>query len=258
MSPSVLTAVLFAVFGAVLGSAVTAIVWRLPRGLSWVHGRSRCSGCQRELGPLDLVPLLSWLLARGRCRTCGARVSARYPLIEAWCAAWAVLAWWHTGPSPALVPELLWGCLLVALTFIDLDFQVLPHALTVPGIALGLTASLLGDGGWRHAALGIAVGAGYQWFFLWVWQRFMKREGLGFGDVMLGAMFGALLGPVGAFVTVFVAALAGSLVGAVMMARGQAGMRTALPFGTFLAPAAMLVHLWGRPAIDAYLSLFRR
>ncbi len=236
---------------------MTALSWRLPRGESWAKGRSRCPKCEHVLGPLELVPVLSWLFARGRCRFCGAAVSARYPLIEVVCATWSLLAWLHLGLVPMLAPVLLWGYLMVALVVIDLDFKLLPDALTLPGTLIAVTAALLGPGA-RHALLGIAVGSGYLWLFAWIWATFLRREGMGGGDIKLAAMFGALLGPVGAFVTITLAAFGGALVGALLMARGRGGMRTELPFGTFLGPAAMTAFLWGDGWVAAYLALIGR
>jgi leader peptidase (prepilin peptidase)/N-methyltransferase len=201
------------VLGAIFGSGVTALSWRLPRGESWVHGRSRCPVCGHVLGPFDLVPILSWVFARGRCRYCRAAVRARYPVIELACAAWAVLAWFKLGLVAELLPVLLWGWLLVALTVIDLDFQLLPDALTLPGTVLAVAAALLGPGP-QHALLGMVAGSGYLWLFAWIWTTFLKREGMGGGDIKLAAMFGALLGPVGAFLTITLAAFAGALAGA--------------------------------------------
>jgi leader peptidase (prepilin peptidase)/N-methyltransferase len=246
----------FCLLGAIFGSAMTALSWRLPRGESWASGRSRCPQCGHVLGPLELVPILSWLASRGRCRFCAMPVSARYPLIELSCALWSLLAWLHLGIVPMLAPVLLWGWLLVALVVIDYDFQLLPDALTLPGTLIAVTAALLGPGA-RHALLGIAVGSGYLWLFAWIWSTFLKREGMGGGDIKLAAMFGALLGPVGAFLTITLAAVGGALTGALLMARGKGGMRTELPFGTFLAPAAMAAFLWGEGWVAAYLGLLR-
>ena len=248
--------ILFAL-GAVFGSAVTALSWRLPRGESWARGRSRCPACGHRLGPLELVPLLSWLAARGRCRRCRSRISVRYPIIELACAVWAVLAWQRLGLVPELAPVLLWGWMMVALVVIDVDFQLLPDALTLPGTLVALAAALLGPGS-RFALLGIVVGSGYLWLFAWAWKTFLKREGMGGGDIKLAAMFGALLGPVGAFLTITLAAFGGALVGGLMMARGRGTMRSELPFGAFLGPASMVVFLWGQPLADAYLRLLGR
>src|SRR5260221_6476 len=138
LSPSLIIGSFVGLIGVVFGSAVTALSWRLPRGASWASGRSRCPACNHPLGPLDLVPVLSWVLARGRCRYCRAQVSARYPLIELACGAWALLAWLHLGLVPELAPVLLWGWMLVALLVIDLDFKLLPDVLTLPGTVIGL------------------------------------------------------------------------------------------------------------------------
>ena len=247
---------LVAVLGLVLGSAMTALSWRLPRGESWVHGRSRCPGCGHVLGVADLVPLLSWLAARGRCRHCGARVSARYPLIELACGAWTWLAWTRLGLTPAFALVALWGVLLVALLVVDLDFQLLPDALTLPGTLIAIAAALLGPGA-RHALIGVVVGSGYLWGVGALWKLALKREGMGGGDVKLAAMFGALLGGVGAFLTISLAALAGAVWGVTLMLRRRGGLRTELPFGSLLCPAAMLVYLWGDPLVQAYLRLVR-
>ena len=245
------------VVGAVFGSAVTALSWRLPRGQSWARGRSRCPSCGHELSPFELIPLASWLVSRGRCRSCQAPIAVRYPVIELACAVWAVLAWAKMGFVPALAPVLLWGWILVTLTVIDLDFQLLPDVLTFTGTLLAVAAAFLGPGA-RHALLGMVVGSGYLWLFAWIWQTFLKREGMGGGDIKLAAMFGALLGPAGAFLTITVAAMAGSIAGAVLMARGRGTMRTELPFGTMLAPAAMATFLWGDRLVAAYMALLGR
>ena len=249
-------AIVFAL-GAVFGSAVTALSWRLPRNQSWARGRSRCPACGHTLGALELVPLLSWLAARGRCRRCRSKVSPRYPLIELACALWAVLAWQRLDLVPELIPVLLWGWMMVALVVIDIDFQLLPDALTFPGTLVAVAAALLGPGS-RHALLGIVVGSGYLWLFAWAWKTFLKRDGMGGGDIKLAAMFGALLGPVGAFLTITLAAFGGAAAGAMMMARGRGNMRSELPFGAFLGPASMAVFLWGDAMADAYLKLLGR
>lgn len=245
-----------AALGAVMGSAVSALSWRLPRGRSWVRGRSACSGCGHVLGALDLVPLLSWTLSRGRCRHCGARIGARYPVIELTCATWSVLVLRLLGLTPALPIVLIWGYLLVALLWIDLDFQLLPDALTLPGTVLGVAAGFMLHGG-RETILGMALGSGMLWGIGELYYRVRKIEGMGGGDVKLAAMFGALLGAPGAVLTLMLASLVGALWGGVLIARGRGDGKTALPFGTFLCPAAMIAFLWGEGWVRAYLGLFR-
>jgi len=244
-----------AAFGLVLGSAVTALAYRVPRGLSWVRGRSACPSCQRVLGLADLVPLFSWLASRGRCRHCGARVSWRYPLTEILCGAWCVLLAGRTGLGWDYPLLAIWGVLLIALLWIDLDFQLLPDALTLPGTLIGLGAALHWPGGARHALLGVLLGSGLLGFLAWFWLRFRKIEGLGGGDVKLAAMFGVVLGWQLSLLTLFLAALAGALWGSLLIARGRGSGKTALPFGALLAPAALVVFLWGPGWMNAYLEL---
>jgi leader peptidase (prepilin peptidase)/N-methyltransferase len=250
-----------AVFGLIMGSAVTAIAWRVPRRVSWVHGRSACPACGTALGPADLVPLLSFALARGRCRHCRAPISWRYPLTELMCAAWAVLLVTQVGLVWACLPLAFWGFLLIALLWIDLEFKELPDVLTLPGALLGIVAALLLFGlgpGARHALLGVVTGSGILWLLAWAWIVFRKIEGMGGGDIKLAAMFGAVLGWQLTLLTMFVASLAGSLWGLGLMLRGRGGMKSELPFGTLLAPAAMIVFLWGQSWLTAYVRLLIR
>jgi len=247
--------ILAGIFGLVLGSAVTAIAWRVPRGVSWAHGRSACPSCGTPLGALDLVPVFSFLAARGRCRHCGAKVAWRYPLTELWCAAWAVLVYRLVGPSWLWPPLAVWGALLVALFWIDLDLQLLPDQLTFPGTVIGLAAALQLAHGAHHALLGVLVGSGLLWILAWAWIRFRKIEGLGGGDIKLAAMFGVVLGWKLTILTLFLAAFAGSIWGGVLMLRGLGSSKTALPFGVLLAPAAMVALLWGDVWLSAYAKL---
>jgi leader peptidase (prepilin peptidase)/N-methyltransferase len=249
---------LLALVGLAAGSAVTALAWRLPRRISWARGRSACPACGTPLRLPDLIPLLSFLLARGRCRHCGERIAWRYPLTELLCAAWAVLLLLRVGPTWAYLPLALWGFLLVALLWIDLEFQLLPDALTFPGTLLGITGTLLLLGferGTGHALLGVVTGSGLLWALAWAWLNLRKVEGLGGGDIKLAAMFGGVLGWKLALVTLFVSALAGSLWGLALIVRGRGSMKSPLPFGALLAPAAMVVFLWGQTWLSAYLGL---
>jgi leader peptidase (prepilin peptidase)/N-methyltransferase len=246
------------VLGLVMGSAVTAIAYRLPRGRSWIHGRSACPSCGAALGPRDLVPVLSFALARGRCRHCGAKVSWRYPITELWCGLWAALLFLHTGASWSLPFLAFWGFLLVALFWIDLDVQLLPDVLTLPGTVLGIAAALTLPGvGVRGALLGVVTGSGVLWAIRWGYMQVRSVEGMGFGDVKLAAMFGAVLGWKLALLTMFLAALGGSIWGGLLIARQQGGGKTALPFGSLLAPSAMIAFLWGDTWVAAYARLFR-
>jgi leader peptidase (prepilin peptidase)/N-methyltransferase len=253
----VLSFIFAGILGLVMGSAVTAIAWRVPRGVSWLHGRSGCPSCGAVLQWYDLVPVLSWALSRGRCRHCGARVSWRYPLTEFLCGAWAVLLLRQVGLGWTYPFLALWGFLLIALIWIDLDFQLLPDVLTLPGTLIGVAAALQLPGGARHALLGIATGSGILWLLAWGYLRVRRIEGMGGGDIKLAAMFGAVLGWELTLITLFLAALAGSVWGGLLMLRRRGDGMTALPFGTLLAPAAMVAFLWGAGWIAAYERLLQ-
>lgn len=249
--------VLSSVLGLVMGSAVTAIAYRVPRGRSWLSGRSACPSCGAALAPRDLVPLLSFLLSRGRCRHCGARIPRRYPITELWCALWAALLYLRVGPTWSLPLLAFWGFLLVALFWIDLDFQLLPDVLTLPGALLGIGAALTLPAGATRALLGMVAGSGVLWLLGWGYLKLRKLEGMGFGDVKLAAMLGAALGWQLVLVTLFLAALGGTIWGVILIARRRGGGTTALPFGSLLAPSGMVALLWGPGWIRAYMGLFR-
>lgn len=255
MNPPSWQGALAFLFGLIMGSAVTAIAYRVPRNISWAHGRSKCTSCGNPLTARDLIPVLSFLMSRGRCRHCGARFSWRYPITELICGAWAVLLLQRVGLTPLYPLLAIWGFLLVALLWIDFDFQLLPDALTFPGTLIATLAILPVPGGARHALLGVLVGSGVLWLLAWGYLRMRKVEGMGGGDIKLAAMFGVVLGWKLTLVTMFLAALVGSLWGAWIMLRKQGGGQTALPFGTLLAPAAMVAFLWGESWVRAYTRL---
>jgi leader peptidase (prepilin peptidase)/N-methyltransferase len=228
----------------------------VPRAISWATGRSRCPACEQTLGVRDLVPVFSFLLSRGRCRHCGARIPLRYPLTEAACAAWTVLLFRSTGFVPSFPLLALWGYLLVALTWIDYEHQLLPDALTLPGTLLGIAAALAsGQGGW-YAIHGIVVGAGLLWLLAVGYELVRKTEGMGGGDIKLAAMFGAVLGWKLTLLTLFMAAALGTVWGTALILRKRGNGKTALPFGTLLAPSAMVLLLWGPSMLRGYFGLF--
>jgi len=244
-----------ALLGLIMGSAVTAIAWRVPRGLSWARGRSACTNCHTPLGPRDLVPVFSWLLARGRCRFCGTVISWRYPLTEVLCATWAVLLHGRIGLGPDYPFLAIWGFLLIALMWIDFDFKLLPDAITFPGTLFALVAAFLEPGGVHRALLGVLAGSGGLFLVAFLYLKLRKQEGMGGGDIKLAAMFGVVLGWPLTLLTLFLAALAGSVWGGILMLRRTGDGKSELPFGTLLAPAALASFLWGDGWIHRYFSL---
>ncbi len=247
-----------AVLGAILGSFVNVVIYRLPRDLSIVRPRSRCPGCGAPIAFFDNVPLISYFLLGGRCRRCGAPISARYPLVEALGAALLGGVVWL---APTLGMAAAWGAFalaLLAVLFIDFDFQIIPDAITLPGVGLGLIAAIWGPLPLKDALLGLAVGGGGLLLVAEGYRRIARREGLGLGDVKLMAMVGVFLGWRGALATLVLGSLAGSLVGGALIASRRGTRLTALPFGSFLAPAAWVALFAGPWLWRAYLGLLAR
>jgi len=237
-----------ALVGLALGSFSTVVAWRWPREESLVHPRSHCTGCARTLGPLELVPVLSWLVQRGRCRGCGASVSWRYPLMEAASGALAAGAVLTFGPGPEGLAAALLGVALVPVVAVDLEHRLIPDVVVLPAAALALAAAVAADPqGWWQPVAAAAGAAGFL-FLLWL----VYPGGMGLGDVKLALLLGAVLG-VAVIPALAVAFLAGSLLGiALMLRHGRAARRMAIPFGPFLAAGALIALWWGHPLVGWY------
>ncbi|MET0553907.1 MAG: prepilin peptidase [Vicinamibacteria bacterium] len=246
------------VFGLVVGSFANVCIHRLPLGLSVVSPGSRCPHCGHAITALENIPVLSWLALLGRCRGCRAPISPRYPLVEAVNGAgWAAVAAWF-GPSLHTLLLMAFFTALLVLALVDLDHHILPDVITLPGIAVGLLASLLpGAPTPLDAALSAAAGYVGFWAVATLYRRTRGVEGLGQGDWKMVAMLGAFLGWQPMLLTVFFAALAGTIVGVVLMlVQGRSG-RYALPLGTFLAAGGMATLFVGAPLIAWYRGLLR-
>jgi leader peptidase (prepilin peptidase)/N-methyltransferase len=238
--------------GLVVGSYLNVVIHRLPRGISTVLPRSRCPSCGAAVAARDNVPVLSYLVLRGRCRHCRAPISPRYPLVEAATGSLFLASYLQFGLTLAAAAGALYGSLLIALAMIDAEHLLLPDRITLPGIALGLGLShWLPWSGLPAALLGAALG-GAVLLGLWGgWLLLRGEEGMGLGDVKMLAMIGAFLGWRGMLVALFVAALAGSAVGLALLASGRGGLKTRLPFGTFLALGG-LAGLFAGPALSRW------
>ena len=237
--PPAVGASLAFLLGLAAGSFVNVLIHRLPRGRSIVSPPSACPHCGHRLAPRDLVPLVSFLRTRGRCRYCAASISLQYPLVEAGCAAGFAGLWLAFGrPGPWVAYATLMA-LLVALAAIDLRHRTLPNALTLPGLATGL---LFAAAGWtvglRAAVAGALVGA-----LAVVALALASRGGVGMGDAKLLAMIGAYLGPWVAAGALVWGSLAGTIVGIGLVLARKVGLREPVPFGPFLALGALLAAL---------------
>ncbi|MBI5624814.1 MAG: prepilin peptidase [Elusimicrobia bacterium] len=242
---------LVVLFGFCLGSFINVVIHRMPKEQSLWHPGSRCPKCRRPIAFYDNVPVVSWLVLRGRCRGCGTRISARYPLVESLVAVLTWLLWERGGGGSWSILTILASAALVAVAFIDWDTFLIPDELSLGLLAVGLLsapinpffASALGHGAWYGRMLFSLLGAGTGFAICWATaefgERLFKREALGGGDVKLLAAVGAWTGALGAFDCMMIGALAGSVYGVARMARGTLKRYEPMPFGPFLSAAAV-------------------
>jgi leader peptidase (prepilin peptidase)/N-methyltransferase len=244
---------LAAVGGLIVGSFLNVVAYRLPRGESLVHPRSRCPSCGTQLRALDNIPVVSWLALRGRCHHCGAPVSARYPLVELATGALyaAVVATQDDGAR--IVLGLLLVTALVPITLIDLDHRIIPNRITGPAAIVALVVIAALDTDFLLEAVISAV-AGGGFFFI---AAVLYPRGMGMGDVKLAGMLGLYLGRAVA-PAILIALVAGVVLGAAIIARKGAveGRKTAVPFGPFLALGGIVAYFVGNELADAYLDTF--
>jgi len=246
-----------AALGAVLGSFLNVVIYRLPRGISVVTPPSACPMCGARIAPYDNVPILGWLLLGGRCRRCRGPISIRYPGVEGLTAVLFIALTWQFGLTWELAPALVFAAAMITVTFIDFDHQIIPDAITLAGVPLGLASTFLRPLGLLDAVLGAALGFALLFAIAAGYRKATGRDGMGGGDIKLAAMLGAFLGWKGLLVTVFLASLGGSAVGLLLVALGTGGRKTALPFGTFLAPASLVAYVWGERILGWYAAFLR-
>ena len=239
-------------FGTIIGSFLNVCIVRLPEGRSIVHPPSHCPACHAPVAWYDNVPIASYLMLGGRCRSCRVRISPAYVVVELLTGALAVALWERLGPSAAFAGYFAFAAALVTITFIDLDHRIIPDVISLPGIAVGLAFSLVSPLVTPlDALLGALGGGGVLLGVATAYQAIRGQEGMGGGDIKLLAMIGAFLGWQSVFVTLMVASVAGSLIGIALMIYQRADAKLAIPFGPFLACGA-LVHLFFGDRILAF------
>ena len=275
--------VFFGVVGAIIGSFLNVVIHRLPREQSIVFPNSACPKCEAAIKPYDNVPIISYLILRGRCRNCGVHISSRYPAVEALTAIMFAAVTWHDGLSFALAFDLPFVAAMLALIFIDAEHMILPNAITYPGVVFALLARLLIPylSGPMHfddlpqllnvfpafpvglvsligAFIGALVGGGSLWLMGFMWEKLRGVEAMGFGDVKMMFMVGAFVGWRLTILTILLGAITGSIAGMVVMyRRGGRDMQMMLPFGIFLGIGSIVSLLFGSRIITWYASLFR-
>ncbi len=243
---------MLALLGAAVGSFLNVLAYRLPRGESLVAPRSRCPACGVQIAAHDNVPVVSWIVLGGRCRSCHGRISPQYPLVEALTGALFAAVAAQTGMSAELLPGLAFMTLLVAVSAIDIEHRIIPNKLLVPGAAAALALWGLVDPSRLPENLIAAVCAGG--FFLLAAVAY--PAGMGMGDVKLAAVMGLFLGRSVA-PALFVALAAGALVGiGLMLVRGASARKQGVPFGPFLALGGIVGQLFGESMVDWYADSF--
>jgi len=252
MPPSALVVTLF---GLVVGSFLNVCMHRLPLRESVVWPASRCPRCRADLKAYDNIPVLSYLLLRGRCRACREPISLQYPVVELLTGATFLAAFLLFEP-PVLFQRLLFASAMIVLFVIDLEHRILPDVITLPGIVLGFLFSFFMPPGWRDALIGIGVGGGSLWLMGEAYFRLRGEEGMGFGDVKMLAMIGAFLGWKLMLLTLILSSFLGSIIGVAIIALKRGDMKYALPFGTFLAVGALVAGAVGDRIINWYASFY--
>ncbi len=237
--------------GLLLGSFLNVCIYRIPRGESIVFPPSHCPQCQHRLGPLELIPLLSFLWQRGRCRHCSAPISWRYPLVELLAAVLLSIVYLRFGWSPELVYYSGLTALLLVISFIDLDTMVIPTQLVGVGVVWASAYNIYT----RQPLLDwlLAGALGYGLFYL---IYILSRGGMGGGDVRLAGLLGLVLGLKQLACALLIAFVAGAIVSLLLLASGRANRKTAIPFGPFLAIGCYVAAMWGQATLNWYSGLF--
>jgi leader peptidase (prepilin peptidase) / N-methyltransferase len=248
--------ILLAVLGLAVGSFLNVCIHRLPLRHSLLHPPSRCPHCGYQLKWRDNIPVLSYALLGGRCRGCRQPISARYPFVELLTMTLFVVHGTVFDWTPLLAVRIGFACALVVLFFIDLDHQILPDRITLPGIVTGLVCASFLPPGLASAAIGVLAGGGVLFAIAEVWSRLRHVEAMGFGDVKMLAMIGAFLGWKLVILTFVLSSFLGGIFGALLIASRRGGLASKVPFGTFLAAAALAASLYGEAIIAWYIGLY--
>ena len=248
---------LFLFFGLSLGSFFNVVVYRLPRGMSLVSPRSHCPSCKRPIGYFDNIPVLSYLLLKGRCRHCGSTISGRYPLVESVTALLYAGLFIRFGLS---ISTLVYGVLfafLIPIIFIDIDRQIIPDRLTAPGFILGMVlVPAFHFLSWRSMVLGSAVTGVFIWLLGLAGKTMLKKETLGFGDVKMLVMTGIYLGFPGNLISLFLGAIAAMVLVVIGMLLKKMEFSNRIPFGPFIALGIIVYVYVGPELVNWYLGLF--
>ena len=240
------------IFGLTIGSFLNAVIYRLPRQVSVSKPRSFCPKCESLIPWYRNIPVISWIMLGGRCGDCRERISIRYPLVELAVAVLFAAAVYRWGVSWSALASMIFGCVMLLLALVDYDFKLLPNVITLPGTAIGFALSFVDPRvAWMDSAIGIVAAGGLLYLTAWLYLKLRGLQGRGMGDVKMIAMIGGFVGWPGALLTIFLGSLFGSVVGVSLMKIKGREWDYALPFGTFLALAAVIVD-WSGPELIAW------
>ncbi len=246
-----------AVFGLLFGSFANVVIYRLPLEKSVVRPRSRCPRCENSIAWYDNIPVLSYLILRGRCRKCGQSIHWRYPLVEALMAMLFALVYSRFGMSWTTLEMLIFVFGLVTCSMIDFDHMILPDEFTLSGIVIGLLGAALNpERDFLSALWGILMGGGFLWAVAYIYLAWRKQEGMGGGDIKLLAWIGAVLGWQSIPFVILMSSFIGSLVGIAAGLKNKSGLKASIPFGPYLALAALLYVFGGEDLGHWYLEIF--
>lgn len=245
------------ILGAVVGSFLNVCIFRIPAGESIVTPRSRCPFCGSSIKWYQNIPVLSYLLLCGKCAQCKTSISVRYPMVEVITGGLFVFVLYSFGLQWATVVYWLLVSALVVITFIDLDRQIIPDVISLPGIVIGFLCSFAIPWlSWSDSLVGILLGGGSLFLVAVLYEFLTKKEGMGGGDIKLLAMLGAFLGWKAILPIIFISSLAGSLIGIPLMLVKKADSKLAIPFGPFLALGALIYLFWGQQLVSWYLGFY--
>jgi leader peptidase (prepilin peptidase) / N-methyltransferase len=245
------------VLGLLLGSFANVVIWRLPRDESVVKPRSRCPKCGKMIGWYDNLPVISWLILRAKCRNCKAVIPWRYPLVELVMGGLFAAVFYRCGWTWTTLEYLLFTFGLVTASFIDFDHMILPDEFTLSGIVIGLIGAALNPNReFLPALYGVLMGGGFLWAVAYIYLALRNQDGMGGGDIKLLAWIGAVLGWQSVPFVILASSLVGSLVGLIAMRGSGAGLKASIPFGPYLALAALLYIFGGDQIGRWYLETF--
>jgi len=250
-----ITLVLPFIFGAVVGSFLNVCIYRLPEGKSIVSPPSSCPVCKRHIPFYLNIPIISYLILRGRCGSCKSPISARYPFVEALTGLTAVALFYRYGPDIRIIIPFFFLAALIVITFIDLDKRIILNVITLPGIVIGFAASFVMPApGVVDSLTGIVAGGGILMGIAFAYHFITGKEGMGGGDIKFLAMIGAFIGWQGVLFTLFTASIFGAVSGVIIMIIFSRDSKYALPFGPFLALGAAAYLFYGDFLIQWYIQ----